>query len=38
MGVARRIGGHKCSLDSGISGLVFKTGGTFPYGRGDRPE
>jgi len=26
--VVRMIGGHKCSLDSGISGLVFKTGST----------
>lgn len=29
--VVRMMGGHKCSLDTGMSGLVFKTAGTFAY-------
>ena len=32
--VVRMMGGHKCSLDSGMSGLVFKTASSFAYNRG----
>lgn len=34
MEVVRMMGGHKCSLGSGMSGLVFKTASSFAYNRG----